>query len=233
MALKESSTYQIVNNTLPSFIAMINEETDQKYGLRIPEIEAELLKKAKLLRPQGTVENLGHALHEGAQTWIGLDPQILNTPYEELKRLCEILKPEAGSHIIDLGAGYGRLGIVLHEMNPEVKFTGYELVKERVDEGNRVFNVLNITNAKMVAQDLTDPEFNLPVADYYFIYDYGKVAHIRETMKQLEKLADTVKFKVMARGKGSRSIIEHEHPWLSQVHEVHHEENFSIYSMSL
>jgi len=45
-------------------------------------------------------------------------------------------------------------------------------------------------------------------------------------------MADKMKFKVIARGKGSRSIIEHEHPWLSQVFEVHHEENFSIYSMS-
>lgn len=233
MALKESSTYQIVNNSLMGNVAMKNEEIDLNFGLRIAEIETELLKKARLLRPQGTVANLGHVLHEGSQTWIGLDPQTLNTPYVELHRLCEVLNPADGSHLIDLGAGYGRLGIVLNLTNPGVKFTGYELVKERVDEGNRVFNELKISHARMVTQDLTDPGFEIPAADYYFIYDYGKVSHIRETMRQLEKLADTVNFKVIARGKGSRSIIEHEHPWLSQVHEVHHEENFSIYSMSL
>lgn len=212
---------------------MTNEEMDQKYGLRINEIEFNLLKEARSLRPSGNMDNLGHVLHDGSQTWIGLDPQTLNTPYEELIRLCDVLKPLAGTHMVDLGAGYGRLGLILHESSPGVKFTGYELVKERVDEGNRVFQELKIPDAVMITQDLTDKSFVIPDADYYFIYDYGKTAHIRETMKQIEAMADRIKFKVIARGKGSRSIIEHEHPWLSQVFDVHHEENFSIYSSGL
>lgn len=211
---------------------MTNEELDQKFGLRINEIENNLLKEARILRPSGTMDNLGHALHDGSQTWIGLDPQTLNTPYEELFRLCEVLNPRPGTHMVDLGAGYGRLGLVLHETHPGVKFTGFELVKERVDEGNRVFELRHLHDCKLFNQDLTAPGFVIPPADYYFIYDYGKVAHIRETMKQLESLADKIKFKVIARGQGSRSIIEHEHPWLSQVFDVHVEKNFSIYSMS-
>lgn len=211
---------------------MTNEEFDQKYGLRINEIELTLLKEARSLRPAGTMDNLGHVLHDGSQTWIGLDPQVLNTPYEELFRLCEVLNPKPGTQMVDLGAGYGRLGLVLSEKHPGVKFTGYELVKERVEEGNRVFRERHLNLCQMITQDLTAPDFNIPTADYYFIYDYGKVAHIRETMKQLEALAEKIKFKVIARGKGSRSIIEHEHPWLSQVFDVHVEKNFSIYSMS-
>jgi hypothetical protein len=211
---------------------MTSEELDKKFGLRINEIENNLLKAARDLRPDGDMDNLGSVLHAGSQTWIGLDPQTLNTPYEELIRLCEVLKPKSGTHMVDLGAGYGRLGLILSEMCPGVHFTGYELVKERVDEGNRVFIEREMKNSKLITQDLTDPAFKIPEVDYYFIYDYGKTAHIRQTMKQLEILADKIKFKVIARGKGSRSIIEHEHPWLSQVFDVHVEENFSIYSMS-
>lgn len=211
---------------------MTSEELDKKFGLRINEIENNLLKAARTLRPDGDMDNLGSVLHAGSQTWIGLDPQTLNTPYEELIRLCEVLRPQPGTHMVDLGAGYGRLGLILNEWTQGVRFTGYELVSERVEEGNRVFKELGLSQYQMITQDLTDPSFKIPDADYYFIYDYGKVAHIRETMKQLEVLADRIKFKVIARGKGSRSIIEHEHPWLSQVFDVHHEENFSIYSMS-
>lgn len=211
---------------------MTSEELDKKFGLRINEIEDNLLKAARSLRPDGDMDNLGSVLHDGSQTWIGLDPQTLNTPYEELYRLCEVLKPAPGTHMVDLGAGYGRLGLILSEKCPGVRFTGYELVKERVEEGNRVFQERGLDDCKLYTQDLTDLDFKIPEADYYFIYDYGKVAHIRETMKQIEVMADKIKFKVIARGKGSRSIIEHEHPWLSQVFDVHHEENFSIYSMS-
>lgn len=211
---------------------MTSEEMDKKFGLRINEIEGNLLKVARSLRPDGNMDNLGSVLHSGSQTWIGLDPQTLNTPYEELIRLCEVLKPRPGTHMVDLGAGYGRLGLILNEYATGVRFTGYELVKERVEEGNRVFRKIGLSQCEMFTQDLTDPTFKIPEANYYFIYDYGKVAHIRQTLKQLEVMADKIKFKVIARGKGSRSIIEHEHPWLSQVFEVHHEENFSIYSMS-
>lgn len=211
---------------------MTSEEMDKKFGLKINEIEDNLLKAARNLRPDGDMDNLGSVMHDGSQTWIGLDPQTLNTPYDELIRLCEVLKPRPGTHMVDLGAGYGRLGLILSEMCPGVSFSGYELVSERVDEGNRVFLERGLHHCKLMSQDLTDPAFKIPSADYYFIYDYGKVAHIRQTMKQLEALADKIKFKVIARGKGSRSIIEFEHPWLSQVFDVHHEENFSIYSMS-
>jgi 16S rRNA G527 N7-methylase RsmG len=208
------------------------EDLDKVFGLKINEIESALLKEARDLRPNGDLENLGSVLHAGSQTWVGLDPQILNTPYEELIRLCELLRPAPGTHFIDLGAGYGRLGLVLNRMCQQVRFTGFELVEQRVNEANRVFQERGLVDCKLFKQDLTAADFKIPKADFYFIYDFGKVAHIRQILKQLEVLADMINFKVIARGKGSRSIIEHEHPWLSQVFAVHKEENFSIYSMS-
>jgi hypothetical protein len=73
-----------------------------------------------------------------------------------------------------------------------------------------------------------DPTFELPEADYYLIYDYGTVAHIRHTLKQLEKMADRKNFKLIARGKGTRSLIEYEHPWLSAEYSV--DERFAVMS---
>lgn len=206
------------------FQSKTSEEIDRHYGLLINEIENDLLLKARSLRPQGNMASFGEVLHGGHQTWVGLDPQTLNTPYAELDLACELLKPVAGELFVDLGAGYGRLGLVLSEKCPGVKFLGYELVKERVDEGNRIFG-----EQKLMTQDLMSESFELPVAEYYFLYDFGKTEHIRRIMRKLEKLADSHHFKVVARGKGSRSIIEFEHPWLTCL-SVLHEENFSIYS---
>lgn len=203
---------------------------DRHYGLNIDGIERDLLLSAKNLRPNGNMSNFGSVLHEGHQTWVGLDPQTLNTPYSELVHLCDLLSPKKHELMVDLGAGYGRLGLVLKALYPEVEFQGYELVKERVAEGNRIFDQESCMNARLFDQDLTSESFELPVAHYYFLYDYGKTEHIRKTLSQLEEIANNHHFKVVARGKGSRSIIEHEHPWLSCINDVHHEENFSIYS---
>ncbi len=205
-------------------------EIDQYFGLQVNDIEESLYLAAKTLRPQGDLSNLGHVLHQGHQTWVGLEPETLQTPYQELLRICELLGPKAHDLMIDLGAGYGRLGLVLHHLYPGVNFKGYELVRERVNEGNRIFQKHNCDRAQLYTQDLTDPDFKIPTASFYFIYDYGKVAHIRETLKQIENFTSSGSFKVIARGKGTRSIIEHEHPWLTQINPVIHEENFSIYS---
>lgn len=207
-------------------------QIDAHFGFEIERIERELFLAAKCLRPEGNLSNLGHVLHHGHQTWVGLEPQVILTPYEELLLMCSHLKPKAGETFVDLGAGYGRLGLVLHFFYPEVAFLGHELVLERVEEGNRIFQKEKCQRATLMATDLTDPRFVLPGADYYFIYDYGKVDHIRATLKAIEAMADKRSFKVIARGLGTRSIIEHEHPWLSDVYPVIREKNFAIYSMS-
>jgi hypothetical protein len=202
---------------------------DRRVGFAIDRIEAGLLAEARRLRPAGSMANFGEALHGGHQTWVGLDPQVLNTPYDELLRLVARLAPRAGDLLVDLGAGYGRLGLVLHALFPDARFRGYELVRDRVAEGNRVLALWGTGDAKLVVQDLTRADFVLEPAEFYFLYDYGKVEHIRRTLSQLAALADRRRFTVVARGKGSRSLIEHEHPWLTRDPGPA-EENFSIYT---
>src|SRR4051812_34409693 len=96
-----------------------SEERDLHYGYRIHEIESLLLRRAREMRPQGNQHNLGIALH-GQQTWIGLEFQVFLTPYDELERMLDVLKPAPGEKFVDLGAGYGRMGLILHELFPGV-----------------------------------------------------------------------------------------------------------------
>ena len=214
----------------PAVFSSASVDIDQHFGYQVKQIEEKLYRAAKILRPEGDLNNLGQALHQGHQTWIGLDPQTLQTPYSELVQICELLDPKPQDLMVDLGAGYGRLGLVLHLLYPGVFFKGFELVAERVIEGNRVFNKFNCSNAILFHQNLTSKEMKVPLAKYYFIYDYGTTADIRGTLKQLEELTSYHHFQIIARGKGTRSIIEHEHPWLCTLNPVKHFENFSIYS---
>ncbi len=213
----------------PALESVAPDEIDRRLGLEIGPIENMLLARARELRPSGTMASFGEALHGGHQTWVGLDPQVLNTPYDELLELVASLAPRPGDLVIDLGAGYGRLGLVLHALYPEAHFLGLELVRERVDEGNRVLRLHGCARAELMVQDLTAEDFMLPPAQFYFLYDFGKVGHIRRTLAQLAALADHSRFTVIARGKGSRSIIDLEHPWLS-CSPGQAEQNYGIYT---
>lgn len=208
------------------------EHLDEVLGFNIPTIENILLTRARELNPAGSLKTWGQGLHAGNQTWVGLSHQTLQTPYHELKRICELLHPPPGSTLVDLGAGYGRLGLILSVLYPEVNFIGIEYVKERVLEGQRVLNKHNCSNALLIQQDLTHKDFILPSAEYYFLYDYGILAHIRKTLNQIEAVAGHQHFRLVARGQGTRSLIQYEHPWLSQVYPAIHDEHFSIFSMS-
>jgi hypothetical protein len=81
--------------------------------------------------------------------------------------------------------------------------------------------------ANLSEGDLTREDFYPEIAQHYFIYDFGKVPHIRRLLQQLSEIADKNKFTLTGRGKGIRSLISHEFPWLTPIYE---EENFSIYT---
>jgi hypothetical protein len=209
-----------------------SEKLDLELGFEVAKIEGQLLNQAQELDPNGNHKTWGASLHQGNQTWVGLSHQTLQTPYSELKEMCELLRPRRHETIVDLGAGYGRMGLVLKALYPDVNFIGYEYVSARVKEGQRILEKFECHRSQLLEQDLTAKEFNLPLAEYYFVYDYGTLQHIRDTLKQFEKLADHHKFKIIARGKGTRSLIQYEHPWLADVYPAIHEENFSIFQFA-
>lgn len=207
-----------------------SEKLDQVLGIEVEKIENELLRAARELDPKGSHRTWGQGLHQGNQTWVGLSHQTLQTPYGELKEICDLLNPLPGQKVLDLGAGYGRLGLVLGTFYPEVYFLGYEYVSERVKEGSRIFKQLHCEQAQLLVQDLTADDFKLPEADFYFLYDYGNIGQIRHTLNQLAQIEERKKFKLVGRGKGTRSLIQHEYPWLAEIYPVIHREQFSIYS---
>ena len=77
---------------IPSALAkrQISSQIDLDLGFKIKQIEEILQTKAKQIAPKLQFDQWGPVLHRGAQTWIGLDFQILQTTYHDLKILFEI-----------------------------------------------------------------------------------------------------------------------------------------------
>ena len=199
---------------------------DDLLGLNILEIEKQLVHKAMQVTPSGNIKSWGPQMHNGAQSWVGLGPEQLQTNYDEFVEIINYINPSGHQTWLDLGAGYGRLGMVLHSMKPEVEFIGYEIVKERVAEGNRIFEKFGIKNSRLYCQNLTNKDFKLPKAHCYFIYDYGKIEHMKQTLEQISEYA-TTSFFLVARGR-VRDFIYYHHPWLT-VETPYQTKTFTIY----
>jgi precorrin-6B methylase 2 len=143
--------------------------------------------------------------------------------------MLHVLQPEDGSRIVDLGAGYARMAWVIGRHYPRVQFTGIELVQERVQESLRCLALRPFPNVTMLQGDLSAPTFLLPVADSYFMYDFGSRMAIQAVLNKLRSIASERRVTVIGRGRSSRDAIEREHPWLSQIVPPVHCGNFSIY----
>tara|TARA_R110000868_G_scaffold117600_14_gene312489 strand:+ start:26931 stop:27650 length:720 start_codon:yes stop_codon:yes gene_type:complete len=187
---------------------------DEIVGFSVPAVEEELSRKE----------------YPGLESWIGLAPEQLQTPYDELLDLTQTLDLSGQETVVDLGAGYGRLGLVLSQQKPDVTFTGYELVGERVERGNQVFNQLGLEKAELIEQNIIAEDFEIKDSDIFFIYDFGQKEHINHVLKRLDDLADETDFQIVARGRGIRSLIHHKYPRFCRAVEPKHFETYSVYS---
>jgi hypothetical protein len=166
---------------------------------------------------------------EDRQLWLDLPLPSLQTPYVELRALMARLAPPPGHTVVDLGAGYGRLGFVIARHHPGVAFVGYELVAERAGEGTRCLAAHGCEAARLEVADLAAPDFAPCDADIYFLYDYGTRAAIEKTLEDLRRVAQRRPIAVVGRGRASRDAIERGQPWLAAVVAPEHFAHASIY----
>lgn len=192
-----------------------SELLDQHLGYKCEAVEKELIEKSKKL--------------EGKQLWIGLDIQALQTPHSEVVEMIHEIRPKPKDCWIDLGAGYGRVGIVLGFLQKEVHFVGYEYLHERVNEGNRVFEKWHLKNASLIQADLTSSALNFEEGDVFFIYDFGSRLDIYSVLEKIRSVAKKKPISVIARGRGIKNWILIDFPWLSQVKPPSHFENWSLF----
>ncbi len=174
------------------------------------------------------------ANEQDREFWLGKSVQTFSTPYTELRSIIEDLRPVLADQnaptIVDLGAGYGRLAHVMDAHIPHVRFIGYELVRERQAEGQRVIEQRRLKLAELIYQDVTTLDFETLTASVFFLYDFGSREDVETCMEILKRLARRTTITVVGRGGRSREVIEKLHPWLSQVVKPLHRDHHSVYS---
>ncbi len=181
------------------------------------------------LEVAATEARLGKGPADSQERWLGRHSSIFLTPYVELRAWLEELKPGAGETVVDLGAGYGRLGFVMARHYSSTAFVGFELVRERVAAGSRALQRFGASNARLLEANIADPAWSPPAAEIYFIYDYGTKTAIAKTLADLRELSKKRGVRVVGRGRAVRDQIEREHPWLGSVHAPLHRAHYSLY----
>ncbi len=96
----------------------------------------------------------------------------VQTSYATILTALENLHLPAGGHLIDLGSGFGRVGLTAGLWREDLRFTGYEYVGHRVklacDSAERAGHSDRI---RFLEQNLNDATFQIPLANAYYMYD--------------------------------------------------------------
>lgn len=182
---------------------------DDVLGLRALELEKSFHKKASVLNPEGNALSWGPEL-QGRQTRLGLHPQTLQTTYHECGLICEWLDRRGNEHrMVDLGAGYGRLGIVMDSLLPGSTFVGVECFGPRYREGVRIYEKFGFMNAGLIEANLLSEDFAIPRGSVYFVFDFGTPQEIAQIVDDL--LRENSSFIIVARGHAVLRILEETH----------------------
>lgn len=133
-------------------------------------------------------------LYEGA----GLGVQ---SSYVTTLMALRYLNPPKNSRFVDLGSGYGRVGLVVGLMRPDINFIGYEYVEGRVSIANQTCANLNINqHVHFHTQDLSATSFQIPPADAYYIFDSFSEETYKHVLARLQEIALNKKITVVTKG---------------------------------
>jgi len=196
------------------------EQMDAWLGYRLEQVEA-LVRSTSREMPD-------------REFWTSKPVQNFSTPYLDILHALR----EAGTNItdvvLDLGCGYGRIGAVLALQFPGSGFVGIDVVKERVNEAERVlkqFSTLpfRLYCADLRTFDLAEAEVETREASKFFIYDFGSREDFGFVFRSLRKVAATKPITVIARGGRSRDLIQKTERWLCEVNPPRHFKRFSVY----
>ena len=133
-------------------------------------------------------------LYEGA----GLGVQ---SSYATTLNTIRYLNPSSGTRFVDLGSGYGRVGLVLGLLRSDVQFTGYEFVEDRVQIANDSATHFGLDqHVHFYTQDLSSPDFRIPEAEFYYIFDSFTDETYKHVLEQLVNIGKNLKIKVITKG---------------------------------
>lgn len=135
--------------------------------------------------------------------------QGVQSGYSTVLLALEHLKPKSGSRFIDLGSGYGRVGMIVGLIRPDIKFDGYEYVEHRVASSRASAENLDIQqHVQFYTQDLSLKEFKIPSADIYYLYDPFCEETYAHVLDQLVELSRVQPISIVTKGNAKAWLLK-------------------------
>lgn len=141
-------------------------------------------------------------LYEGAGVGV-------QSGYSTVLTALRYLAPSPGARIIDLGSGYGRVGLVVGLLRPDIDFIGYEYVPHRVEIANSSTESFGLQeHVHFYTQDLAAKDFQIPEADIYYMYDPFSEETYSHVLSQLIEMSYRRKITIATKGNARGWLAE-------------------------
>ncbi len=124
----------------------------------------------------------------------------VQTSYSSILSALENFALPPGGHLVDLGSGFGRVGLIAGLWREDLRFTGYEYVGHRVRvASDSAASAGHATRVRFFEQDLADPDFRIPLADAYYMYDPFCASTYERVLRQLNAYSRDHAFTVITK----------------------------------
>jgi len=136
--------------------------------------------------------------------------------YSSILLALHSLDVKPGAAVVDLGSGYGRVGIVCSLLRPDIFFTGYEYVPHRVKISNNASRLFGLQmGLNFEAQDLSLESFAIPDADVYYLYDPFTKETYLHVLRQIVEISQHKKITIVTKGNARNWLtdIGNENNW--------------------
>ena len=127
--------------------------------------------------------------------------------YNTIISALNFLRLPQKARLIDLGSGFGRVGFVISLLRPDISFTGYEYVSARVEKANAAIQKLGIAKQLFYQQDLSSPEFKIPEAEVYYLFDPFTTETYKHVVSQLNEMASKRKIMIVTKGNAREQFM--------------------------
>lgn len=125
----------------------------------------------------------------------------IQSSYATLLLALRYLRIPSGTRFVDLGSGFGRVGLVVGLLRPDITFTGFEIVSQRADMATAASEWLGMkAHVSFITQDLSAPDFAIPEAETYYLYDPFNESTYTHVLTQLNVIAAKRKINVITKG---------------------------------
>lgn len=131
----------------------------------------------------------------------------VQTSYSTILKVLEQLQLSENSHLVDLGSGFGRVGLTAGLWREDLRFSGYEYVGHRVAASNASAERAGVSDrVRFLQQDLSDASFQIPAADAYYLYDPFSASTYQHVFARLAELGRERKTAVIAKAGAKQSF---------------------------